>query len=117
MPQGLSNSPSTFQRVMELIFGDLNLSELILYLDDVLVFSETSTDHEVRLEKVFQRLEKHGLKLNGSKCQFFQRQVTYLGHVVSNAGVAVDPDKVARIRNWPTPANVSELRSFLGLAS
>ena len=68
MPQGLSNSPSTFQRVMELIFGELNLSELILYLDDVLVFSKTSTDHEVRLEKVFQRLEKHGLKLNGSKC-------------------------------------------------
>ena len=117
MPQGLMNSPSTFQRIMELIFGDLNLSELILYLDDVLVFSQTASEQVERLEKVFHRLQAHGLKLNGGKCQFFQTQVAYLGHVVSKEGVAVDPDKIARIRDWPVPTTVAELRSFLGLAS
>ena len=65
------NSPSTFQRIMEMIFEDLNLSELILYLDDVLVFSTTMQEHLDRLEKVFQRLQQHGLKLNGAKCQLY----------------------------------------------
>ncbi len=117
MPQGLMNSPSTFQRIMEMIFGDLNLSELILYLDDVLVFSKTVPEHIDRLERVFQRFSKHGLKLNGAKCNLFQKRVAYLGHIVSEDGVAVDPDKIARIRDWPTPTNQAELRSFLGLAS
>ena len=84
MPQGLMNSPSTFQRILELIFGDLNLSELMLYLDDVIVFSHTVSEQVDRLEKVFRRLQEHGLKLNGEKCQFFQTQVAYLGHVVNN---------------------------------
>ena len=117
MPQGLMNSPSTFQRIMELIFGDMNLSELILYLDDVLVFSKTVPEHIERLEKVFQQFHQHGLKLNGAKCQLFQTQVVYLGHIVSKEGVAVDPDKIARVRDWPTPTTQAELRSFLGLAS
>ena len=77
------NSPSTFQRIMELIFGDLNLSELILYFDDVLVFSQTASEQVERLEKVFHRLQAHDRKLNGGKCKFFQTQVAYLGHVVS----------------------------------
>ena len=117
MPQGLMNSPSTFQRIMEMIFGDLNLSELILYLDDLLVFSKTLPEHLDRLEKVFQRLQQHGLKLNAAKCNLFQTEVAYLGHVVSKEGVSVDPDKIARIRDWPTPTTQGELRSFLGLAS
>ncbi len=117
MPQGLMNSPSTFQRIMEMIFGDLNLSELVLYLDDVLVYSKTVSEHISRLEKVFQRLSQHGLKLNGAKCKLFQPHVSYLGHVVSKDGVAVDPDKIARIRDWPIPSTQVELRSFLGLAS
>ena len=117
MPQGLMNSPSTFERIMELIFGDMNLSELILYLDDLLIFSRDMPEHIGRLEKVFQRLHQHGLKLNGKKCHLFQREVSYLGHVVSEQGVAVDPDKIARIRDWPIPTTQSELRSFLGLAS
>ena len=117
MPQGLMNSLSTFQRIMELVFGDLNLSELILYLGDVLVFSQTVSEQVDRLEKVFHRLQEHGLKLNGEKCQFFQTQVAYLGHVVSKEGVAVDPDKIARIRDWPVPSTVADPGLFLGLAS
>ena len=117
MPQGLMNSPSTFERIMELIFGDMNLSELVLYLDDLLVFSRDMPEHLDRLEKVFQRLHQHGLKLNGKKCSLFRQEVAYLGHVVSKEGVAVDPEKIARIRDWPIPTTQSELRSFLGLAS
>ena len=64
---GIDEQPNTFQRIMEMIFGDLNLSELILYLDDILVFSKTAPEHNDRLERVFQRFSKHGLKLNGAK--------------------------------------------------
>ena len=73
MPQGLINSPSTLQRIMEMIFGDLNLSELILYLDDILVFSKTVPEHIGRLEREFKRFSKHGL--NGAKCKLFQKRV------------------------------------------
>ena len=117
MPQGLTNSPSTFQRIMEYILGDMNLSEIVLYLDDVLVFSKTLDEHLNRLDRVLSRLRSHGLKVKGKKCSFLRRQVTYLGHVVSEAGVAVDQDKIQRICTWPTPSSVSEVRSFLGLAS
>ena len=82
LPQGLSNSPSTFQRVMELIFGDLNLSEVVLYLDDVVVFSSTFEEHLVRLDKVFTRIKDNGLKLKGSQCKIFQTSVSHWGHAV-----------------------------------
>ena len=117
MPQGLCNSPSTFQRTVEMIFGDLNFSKLVLYLDDILVYSSTFQEHLDRLEVVFQRLIKHGLKLKGGKCHFLRREIKHLGHVVGRDGVSVDPDKVERVENWPTPRGVEELRSFLGLAS
>ena len=110
------NSPSTFQRIMELIFGDLHLSELILNLDDVLVFSKTVPEHIDRLKKVFQRFCQHGLKLKGAKCQLFKTQVAYLGLIVSKEGVAFDPGKSARVRDWPTPSTQAELLSFLSLA-
>ena len=117
MPQGLCNSPSTFQRLMELAFGDMNMSKLVLYLDDILVFSTTFEEHLLRLREVFERLTKYGLKLKGEKCELFQKQVSHLGHVVNADGVSVDPGKVERIQNWSVPVNGSELRSFLGLAS
>ena len=117
LPQGLINSPSTFQRIMEMVFGDMNLSELVLYLDDVLVFSSTFSEHLERLDEVFKRLKHHGLKLKGSKCKLFQRSVSHLGHIVSDQGVSVDPGKVERIKNWQVPRNSEQLRSFLGLAS
>ena len=117
MPQGLCNSPSTFQRTMELIFGDMNFTQLILYLDDILVFSKTFEEYLTRLGEVFSRLAKHGLKLKGEKCQLFQTEVAHLGHIVNENGVMVDPEKVEKITNWPTPKTASELSSFLGLAS
>lgn len=84
MAFGLTNAPATFQRLMETCMGDLNLQECLIYLDDVLVFSDTFDEHLKRLQGVFQRIEKHGLKLKPSKCEFFKTQVSYLGHIVSD---------------------------------
>lgn len=117
MPFGLCNAPSTFQRLMERMFGDCRYQSVLLYLDDVIVFSSSIQQHLERLEVVFSRLQEQGLKAKFSKCHFFQRTVKYLGHVVSAEGVATDPDKVAVVRDWKSPTNLAELRSFLGFAS
>ena len=116
MPFGLSNAPATFQRLMEAVMGDLNFSALLLYLDDILVFSKTYEEHLERLEVVFQRLRQHGLKIKPSKCHLLRRECNYLGHVVSAGGVATDPSKTKAIQSWPCPRSEKELRSFLGLA-
>lgn len=91
MPQGLCNSPSTFQRLMELIFGEMNMTNLVLYLDDILVFLTTFEERLTRLGEVFKRVINHGLTLKGEKCNLFQLQVHHLGHIVSADGVSVDP--------------------------
>lgn len=98
MPFGLCNAPGTFQRLMERLFGDRRFSSLLLYLDDIIVFSSSVQEHLLQLEEVFKRLQQEGLKIKLSKCSFFQKQVKYLGHLVSEQGVATDPDKVAAVR-------------------
>ncbi|XP_076848812.1 uncharacterized protein LOC143496528 [Brachyhypopomus gauderio] len=117
MPFGLCNAPSTFQRLMERMFGDQNCQSLLLYLDDIIVFSSDLDQHLSRLELVLNRLGQAGLKAKLEKCCFFRRQVRYLGHLVSDKGVSTDPEKVSAVANWPRPTSVSELRSFLGFAS
>lgn len=114
MPQGLTNSPATFQRTMEKVMAGLNLQEVITFLDDLIVFSDSLEEHEERLMKVLKRIADFGLKLSPSKCKFFQTKVKYLGHEISAQGIQPDPDKVAAIREWPRPQTVRELRSFLG---
>ena len=117
MPFGLCGAPATFQRVMQTIFRDELLQVLIVYLDDIIVFSEDIGEHLKRLELVFRKLREHGLKIEPKKCQFFCSKVTYLGHVVSAEGVATDPSKTEVVTNWPEPKTLKELRSFLGFAS
>ncbi|KAI8497673.1 hypothetical protein Bbelb_243250 [Branchiostoma belcheri] len=116
MPMGLASSPSTFQRVMMKCLGDQNLNFLLIYQDDILVYSDSFDSHLEKLEFVLTRLEQHGLKLKPSKCNLCQKEVRYLGHVVSEESVATDPDKIAVVRDWPVPATVKQLRSFLGFA-
>lgn len=116
MPQGITNAPSTFQRLMEKCMGDINLKEVLVYLDDLIVFSETLEQHETRLLHVLSRLKDYGLKLSLEKCCFFQTSVRYLGHIVSQRGVETDPDKLSALKTWPSPRNLKELRSFLGFA-
>ncbi|KAI5107461.1 hypothetical protein C0J45_3099, partial [Silurus meridionalis] len=117
MPFGLCNAPSTFQRLMERLFGDQRHQSLLLYLDDIVVFSSSVTQHLERLEVVLGRLKREGLKAKLEKCVFFQEQVKYLGHVVSSQGVATDPSKLEVVASWACPGSVTELRSFLGFAS
>lgn len=117
MPFGLCNAPSTFQRLMQRLFGDQQCQSLLLYLDDIVIFSSTVSQHLERLDVVLGRLQQEGLKAKLAKCAFFQREVRYLGHVISDQGVSTDPSKVEVVANWQPPKTVSELRSFLGFAS
>ncbi|XP_039660752.1 uncharacterized protein LOC120561648 [Perca fluviatilis] len=117
MPFGLSNAPSNFQRLMQRIFGDQQCQSLLLYLDDIVVFSSTVEQHLERLKVVLSRLQTEGLKAKLSKCSFFQKEVHYLGHVISGEGVSTDPRKIEVVANWPIPTTASELRSFLGFGS
>lgn len=116
MPQGITNAPSTFQRLMEKCMSDIHLKEVLVFLDDLIVFSNTLEEHETRLIHVLSRLREYGLKLSPDKCKFFQTSVRYLGHIVSSDGVKTDPEKVQALKTWPRPQNLKELQSFLGFS-
>lgn len=116
MPYGLCNAPATYQRLMADCLGNLNHNICQVYLDDVIITGSTFEEHLNRIGMVLQRFKEYGMKVSPSKCQLFKERVQYVGHVVSSDGVEVDPSKTEKILNWPTPKNVDELRSFLGLA-
>lgn len=99
---------------MERAVGDMHLLQVIVYLDDLIVFGRTLEEHEERLLKVLDRLEEYGLKVSIDKCQFCQPQVKYVGHIVSAAGIAPDPEKVNAVSDWKMPHDLKSLRSFLG---
>ena len=116
MAFGLCNAPGSFQRLKERCMRELHLRECLIYLDDIIIFSKTFDEHLVCLENVFRQLEHYGLKLKGSTCEFFQRQVQYLGYIVSDMGVQTDPHKIAALKEWQPPFNLKELPSFVGFA-
>ena len=109
MPLGPTNTPATFQRLMETFLGDLNLHWCIIYLDDIVIFYKDPASHLKRLKAVFQKLEEAGLKLKTSKCELFQWQLAHLGHVILVQGVATDEGKIEAIKNWLTPTNITEV--------
>lgn len=117
MPFGLCNAPSTFERLMESVLRGLQWQICLVYLDDVIVFSHTFEEHVERLQLIFDRIKEAGLKLKPGKCHMLQQRVNYLGHVVSDEGVHTDPEKIRKVKEWPVPMSVHEVRSFLGLAS
>nr|KAG5687934.1 hypothetical protein BaRGS_021642 [Batillaria attramentaria] len=116
LPFGLTNSPATYQRLMEDVLGDMHMKICLIYLDDLIIFSRTYEEHVNRLRKVFQRLLEAGLKLAPKKCHLFKERVVYVGHQVSADGIAPDPDKTQTIRDWPRPTNPEEVRRFLGFS-
>lgn len=116
-PFGLVNAPPTFERLMSDVLRGLQWEECLLYMDDIIVPAATFEEHLQRLEHVFQRLLVANLKLKPSKCIFFQKQVGFLGHVVSEQGIHTDPEKIKAVQEWPQPKNVKHMRSFLGLCS
>ena len=117
MPFGLTNAQATFQRLMVSCLGELHLDWCIIYLDDIIVFSQTPDEHVHRLKAVFNKLRVAGLKLKPSKCYLFRKEIKYFGHVVSNEGVSTDPDKIKTVTEWPQPTTVTEVRSLLGFVS
>ena len=117
MPFSLCNAGATFQRLMDVVLSGLSLQICLAYLDDVVVFSKDLDEHLVRLQQVFERLRIAGLKLKPSKCNILQRQVTFLGHVITADGISTDPQKIQAVVEWPTPTCVREVRAFVGLAS
>jgi len=117
MPFGLSTAPGTFQRLMDLVMCGLSYESVLVYLDDLIIMASSFEQLVDRFAVVLDRLRVANLKLNCRKCNLFQRKVSFLGHIVSEAGIEVQPEKTEVVSNWPVPANLSELRSFLGLAS
>jgi hypothetical protein len=116
MAFGLSGGPSTFQRVMDAMLVGLRDVEVLVYLDDLLLFSEIIEDHVRRMRLVFESVREVNFKLSVTKCTFAVPEVAYLGHVVSKDGVALDPCKVTSIREFPRPESVRDVQAFLGLS-
>jgi hypothetical protein len=116
MPFGLCNAPATFMQLMQEVFRDCLDQFVIVFLDDILIYSKTAEEHARHIEAVLSLLRKNQLYAKLSKCQFYQQKIKFLGHTISSDGISVDDDKIKAVQDWPTPANVSELRSFLGLA-
>ena len=115
MPFGLCNAPGTFERLMETVLRGMQWERAVLYLDDIIVFSNNAQQHMERLEEVFQRLKTANLTLKPSKCRFFQKKVEFLGHIVDEQGIHTDPKKVSAVAAWETPKRVKDVRAFLGL--
>ena len=117
MPFGLINGPATYQMVMNQILGGLNWKILLVYMDDIVIFSNSFEDHLAHLELVFTRLREANLKLKPSKCKFAAQKVLYLGHYITPEGIHVNPAKTEAVRSFPTPKSEKDVRSFLGLCS
>lgn len=117
LPFGVCNGLATFQRLMQVTMSDLVLQIMPVYLDDMLVYSQSFEDHLVRLEKVLQRLKETRLKVKVKKCHFLLSEVRFLGHQISAEGIGTDPDKIAAVQQWEVPSTVKDLRSYLGFCS
>ena len=117
MPFGLCNAPATFQRLMDSVLAGLQWSACLVYIDDIIIMGKSFDDHMSNLRTVFERLRQAGLKLHPGKCQFLQQKVYFLGHVVSADGLSPDPNKISKVKEWPTPRTVQEVQQFLGLAN
>ena len=117
LPFGLTNAPSSFQRLMGYILRGLHYKTALIYLDDVIIFSRSFDDHLLHLEQVFQRLRDANVKLKPSKCHFAQTSVEYLGHIVSREGIKPNPAKIEAVKSFPVPSSVTQVKSFLGLCN
>ena len=115
---GLTNSPATFQTIMDRIFEELiTEGQIVVYLDNILIFTNTLEEHQKITQEVLCLLQKHNLYLKPEKCEFEKTEVEYLGVVISHNSVRMDPVKVARVIEWPAATNRKEVQSFLGFTN
>ena len=117
MPMGLSNSPATFQRLMNGVMKGLVGKFVIVYLDDILIYSNTLDEHKVHLTQVLQTLRKAKLYCKPKKCLIATRRLQFLGHVVENGTITADPEKTKAVKEMKQPRNVHDVRSFIGFAN
>lgn len=115
MPFGLTNAPATFQALMNSVFQEELRKHVLVFFDDILVYSSSLEEHYHHLMGVLEKMKAHQLYAKRSKCFFGQQQLEYLGHLISQEGVSTDPEKIKVMQEWPTPKNVKQLRGFLGL--
>ena len=116
MPFGLRSAPATMQRLMSTLFRSMTWKMVLVYLDDIVIYSDTVEQHLTRMDLVFSKIREANLKLKPSKCQFLRRSVEYLGHVVSSSGVATSPRVVQAVLDYQPPQDVTGVRRFLGLS-
>ena len=117
MPFGLCNAPATFQRLMDRVLHGLKWHSCLVYIDDIVVVGANFKEHLYNLACVLKRLREAGLMLKPTKCNLLQKEVRYLGHVISENGISTDPITTDAIRKWPTPQCRREILQFLGLAN
>ena len=117
MPFGMVNAPAVFQREMQRVFKDKLYEGVMVFVDDILIYSKTAEEHAKLVEWVLKRLQDEGYYAHPDKCEFFQKEVSFLGHVVSEKGVSVQQHKVKAVAEWPQPCNKKDVRSFLGLCN
>jgi hypothetical protein len=116
MSFGLANTLAAFMDLMNWVFHDLLDQFVVVFIDDILIYSKSLEEHDDHLRRVLQRLREKQLYAKFSKCEFWLDKVIFLEHIVSKDGISVDPKKVESIVNWERPTSVHEIRSFLGLA-
>ncbi|XP_074282645.1 putative mitochondrial protein AtMg00860 [Silene latifolia] len=116
MPFRLTNSPTTFMDLMNRVFSPYMDKFVVVFIDDILVYSKTEEEHEEHLRIMLQTLREYQLYAKLSKCEFWLEKVAFQSHVISREGVAIDPTKIEVVSKWVATKNVAEIRSFLGLA-
>ncbi|NBK90378.1 RNA-directed DNA polymerase, partial [Listeria monocytogenes] len=116
MSFGLTNAPAAFMDMMNRVFKEYLDHFVVVFIDDILIYSKSREDYEQHLRLVHQKLREYKLYAKLKKCKFWLEEVAFLGHVVSKHGVSVDPAKIEAIQSWEQPKSVTEVRSFMGLA-
>ena len=116
MPFGLTNTPAYFMNLMNKVFMEEQDKFVVVFIDDILIYSKSAEEHEQHLRVILNKLRGHDLYAKFNKCEFWLQEVAFLGHIITTEGVKVDPKKVKAVSDWKQPTNMMEVHSFLGLA-